>query len=67
MQKKDDAPKEKGVDFKEVVPQKKSTLALARDKGIGILEESSPSAKRQKMTTISDYMQMSSVPEVQAS
>ena len=47
------APKEKGIVFKKVVPQeKKSTLAPAGDKGKGILEESSPQAKRQKTMSI---------------
>ena len=67
MQKKTDAPKEKEVVFKKVVPQeKKYTLAPAGDKGKGILEESSPPARRQEMTTILEQRQASSVPEVLA-
>lgn len=65
VKKKANDPKVTGVVFKEIVPQeKKSTLAPPRDKGKGILDEPFPMAKWQKMTTIPEQRQVSSVPEV---
>ena len=63
LPKKTNTQKEKGIIFKDVVPQVKTNLAPAGDKGKGVLEEPSPPAKRQKMTVVPDPRQASSVLE----
>ena len=64
---KKDAQKEKGIVIKEPTPEvRDSPLVASGDKGKGISEQSSPPAKMQKTTEVSEPRQASLVPEVVA-
>lgn len=64
MLKKPEAPKEKGVTFREPAPPTKSKLPPVEGKGKEKMEEPSRPAKKQKLTPLSEQGQTRSVPKV---
>ena len=65
--KKSDTPKELGVVFREVPPEKsKSSLVPAGDKGKAkLVKEASPSSKRQKITNLPEVVDEPLAPEAE--